>query len=194
MPAISTARAAELIETEFGIAKEALTIGAEPKALCHPHRGMWSDGLCEPCCRVRDRALAPINRLLGESLDNPIKMSDREGILELHKSVEYVRGLARAADAILKHHLPRYAELHLQAAEVAAKDGDARPAQWALENIKPGPGEKAVIDAPKLGPGGRDSGPGGVQVFVGIALGQVPASASTAQVVDVKATPVEEDE
>lgn len=192
MGAISKVRQAELVETEFGIARREGTIGAEPKALCHPLRVMFTDGLCESCSRVRERAMAPLDQTVGGSAEEAVVPSERESMLELYRTTEYLKGVAEVAKAILHHHLPRYAQLHLQAAEVAAKDGDAAPAQWALQNLKP-TGAPVVDQPPKGLPGGREAGgAGGVQVLVGITLGQIPPGASTAQVVDVQATETEE--
>lgn len=191
MGAITKMRAAELIATEFGIAREGKTIGSADKALCHPMRAMFADGLCEQCNRVRDRALAPLDQVVGGvTTGDPLDQSERQAMLDLYSTTEYLKGCARVADAILNHNLARYAQLHMRAAEVAAEDGDAGPSQWALQHLKPA--GKPVVDVPKGSPGGRDvTGAGGVQVLVGITLGQIPPGATTAQIVDAQT--VEED-
>lgn len=72
---------------------------------------------------------------------------------------------------------PQYLELHMEAASIAAKQGNALPAQWALDRIavKDDDGnEIRVTEAPAqrydTGAAGRD---GGLTINVGIALSQV---------------------
>ena len=82
------------------------------------------------------------------------------------------------AKAILRENLPRYAELHLTAAEIAASNGDSKPMEWALTAIKGEKGER-VVEPPKA-----DGGGGGIKVMIGVQIGGVPQIGATTEVVD----------
>lgn len=131
-------------------------------AHCHPDRELYANGLCGVC--------------FFDSTRVPVKAEDRaerQALVELHKGVEYVVNLGKQAKAILRENLPRYAELHLTAAEIAAADGDARPAEWALESVIAGSEGPAATPPVKGGTGGE----GGVKVFIGIKMGGLPEEA-----------------
>jgi len=66
---------------------------------------------------------------------------------EAECSPETVRKVIRKARATLASRAEFYADTHATAAVIAAAQGDAKPAQWALERIAEG--EDRVIDAPK---------------------------------------------
>lgn len=87
----------------------------------------------------------------------------------------------RTTRDMLRYAAPRYLELHMKAASIAASEGNAAPAQWALERIEMKDEETGdsirVVDAPA----GLDRSLGsvgtGLTVNVGIALSQVQPTA-----------------
>lgn len=94
-----------------------------------------------------------------------------------------VKAAIKSARASLAAAAEEYVALHLQAARAAAEDGDARPAQWALENIH-AEGER-IIDPPKTAPTQQPVG-----VRIGITMGGIPQQAGqTVEAVDVKSLP-----
>jgi hypothetical protein len=143
-------------------------------AACHPERETYADQLCGVCFFDRNR-LPP----------DPARAEERQALIALHQQAEHVTNLAKEAKAIVRQNLPRYAELHLTAAEIAASDGDARPAQWALESIPAGK-EGPVATPPAKTTGAP--GEGGFKVIIGINMGGMPQKTEEALVVD--ATPV----
>lgn len=76
----------------------------------------------------------------------------------------------QAVKAKLAMSLPIYAKLHLKATQVAASKGDARPAEWALGQIEVD--SHRAVDVSKGG-GVAD---GGIKVFVGVKVGNLPPS------------------
>lgn len=96
-----------------------------------------------------------------------------------------VRATIRAARESLQQNAERYVELHMLATEKAALDGDAGPAQWALERIA----EKGdrIVDTPKSA---------GVMpsLQIGIQVGGVPPThAITAEELPIlEAAPIED--
>jgi hypothetical protein len=174
----------ELIQTEHGLARDIGSVDA--MALCHPRRVMHARGLCEACANTYDMLF------MGGT-----ELTPREKAKALMANLDFVSGLAAAArtmqaqmedfSQVARHlmeiNLPMYATLHMKAAEVAAEEGDARPSQWALERLKPGgkqtvePEQKAPSTSPNLG----------VQVVIGVPLGNAPREAVSATVVELPA-------
>jgi hypothetical protein len=142
-------------------------------ALCHPTREAHKDKLCAVCFfdqkRLAEGARAPKSAL---------EVQQRQELMTLHAQVQHVTALAKEAKAILRENLPRYAELHMTAAEVAAANGDAKPMEWALTAIKGEKGER-VVDPPKTEAGGA-----GIRVMIGVQIGGLPTGAGTAEVID----------
>ena len=138
--------------------KALVPLGEGRQAICHPDRRHVAIGMCASCYR--------------ESLRAPrtaLEVQRHNELMALHEQVQYAESLGRQARAVLQDHLPQYAELHFEAAAIAAEQGDARPAQWALEQVKAG--KAAVVDPPR-----KEAGDSGVQVFVGIRMGGMPPS------------------
>lgn len=127
-------------------------------ATCHPERETYANDLCGVC--YFDTSRVPLD---------PKKKEERQALVALHQQVEHVTNLAREAKAILRENLPRYAELHLTAAEIAASDGDARPAEWALQSVSGGKEGPVATPPAKAGSGGE----GGVKVFIEIGRAHV---------------------
>lgn len=98
-----------------------------------------------------------------------------------------VREVIRTARELMQRNVQRYVELHLSAAEVAAAEGDAGPAQWALERIAEG--NDRVVDPPK---GGGLQTP---SLRIGIAVAGVPAARAveSAPVTAAELPPLEAD-
>lgn len=129
-------------------------------AHCHPERELHQDGLCAVCFFDQKR--------IQELRNSPAKLEERNALVTLHQQVEHVVNLGKQAKAILRENLPRYAELHLTAAEIAASNGDAKPMEWALTAIKGEKGER-VVEPPK-----SEGGSSGVKVMIGIQMGGIP--------------------
>jgi predicted component of type VI protein secretion system len=66
----------------------------------------------------------------------------------LERTPEALRKAIRDARELLVSRSSQYVELHQEAAARAAKRGDARPAQWALEHVSMA-GERIVEPAPQ---------------------------------------------
>src|SRR5690606_23537733 len=98
----------------------------------------------------------------------------------------------KALKAKLALNLPAYADLHLKAAAVAAREGDAKPAQWALEHITDPEGGRVAQPAAKA-VAEKSGGSGGVKVFIGVKVGGLPRQAIEATVVSAEDVPVLED-
>lgn len=127
---------------------------------CHPERETYANDLCGVC--YFDATRVPVD---------PKKKEERQALVAMHQQVTHLKNLYLEAKAILRENLPRYAELHLTAAEIAAADGDARPAEWALQSIPGGKDEGPVATPPaKAG----SVGEGGVKVFIGVKIGGLP--------------------
>lgn len=143
-------------------------------ATCHPGRERHSDsGLCAVCFfdqkRLLDGARAPKTAL---------ELAQRQELMSLHKQVEHVVNLGKEAKAILRENLPRYAELHLTAAEVAAANGDSKPMEWALTAIKGEKGERVVEPVKADGAGT------GIKIMIGVQVGGIPAAIATSEPID----------
>lgn len=147
----------------------------KPKPTCHPNREIYAHELCAVCYFDQRRAA-------GEEAITALEKKLRNELVELHRATEHVVNLGRQAKAIVRENLPRYAELHLTAAEVAASKGDSKPAFEMLSGMKM-PGDVGhIVDPPK-----KDTAPQGVQVFIGVKMGGIPEAAqiaATAQVTD----------
>lgn len=145
------------------------------KALCHPSRPNFGQGLCRQCWRLRDKGIAPRDDMqYGRSAG---KIARHNELIAMQQATEYLEGLGRAAKAILRENMPEYAELHLEAARNAALEGDAKPSQWAMEHVK-------IVDKPIVDPAPKEGGAGGVKVFLGIKIGSVPEAAISAVVTE----------
>lgn len=89
--------------------------------------------------------------------NTPALFSD--GMCEKHSEYQYTTGeIRRAAKAHLERDAVKYAELHMQAAEVAAKRGRSRPMEWALLHTR------------TVEPVQKESNGSGVVVNVGVVL------------------------
>ena len=150
------------------------------KALCHPNRkAVTGDGLCSACFVAQIRETQPNKKEL-------VKL--RHMLVDLHKDAEYVKHLAKQAEAIVQSHLPDYAELHFEGAQVAALEGNTKPAEWALTHIKPGKDEKPIIE-----PQAKEQGPdSSVRVFVGVKVAGL-ADTHTEHVIDAERVPQEDE-
>jgi hypothetical protein len=145
-------------------------------ATCHPGRPAHLDGLCAVCWfDNREKALATAGprELTGKEKER------RRELVAMHQKVSHLGTLYKEAQAILRENLPRYAELHLTAAEVAAANGDARPSEWALSSAR-GPKGERIVEPPA-----KDAGTGGsgVKIVIGINMGAMPEA--TAEVTEV---------
>jgi len=184
---------ADLVQTDFGPAHPARVPDAPDKALCHPHRAMFADGLCETCVEVRTKldvlmaTLDPADPVLTAL--KPEGQTARRAMIDLFSIAEYAEGAVQYTQALMVAALPMYAKLLYRAAEVAAEDGDSRPMEFALKFAKMAEG-KTVVDAPeRVNAAGTKGLPAGVQVLIGIQTGSLPPGAQmSAHVVDVPVT------
>jgi len=143
---------------------------ATRKALCHPARKrVTDDGWCAACLIRRTNAATP------QALQHK---QVRHALRELHRNVEHVKELGEEAQAILEAGLPDYASLHMEAARTAAAKGDARPAEWALQNIVAA-GNRIVKPVEKAA--GPDNS---VKVFVGVKVHGLPTTESDGVVIE----------
>jgi hypothetical protein len=145
-----------------------------PGATCHPGREEFVDGLCGVCYydmkRLAENERPPANAL---------ELYQKHKLTKLHEDVKRIEALLLSAKAIVRENMPRYAELHMIATEVAASKGDARPAEWALSSVKGEKGERAV-EPPKA----EASAGAGVKVIIGVQMGCLPTTGGTAEVID----------
>lgn len=100
-----------------------------------------------------------------------------------------IKAVIKSAREALARRANDYADLHWNAAVMAAMKGDAGPAQWAIERIAEG-GQR-IIDAPK-------SGPAAPTLQIGIALGGMPTAPNqpritAAELPALEAAPAEDD-
>lgn len=100
-----------------------------------------------------------------------------------------VREIIKEARATLQRRAVFYLDLHAQAATVAAEQGDAKPAQWALERIAE-EGDR-VVDEPKSAPAAAPP-----QFNLGFVIGGIPMpsrqlTAGDLPVLDASAQPVD---
>lgn len=140
------------------MAKHFLGLPDMTRAVCHPKRKHVKDGLCRECLLINPKTLP--------NKDKVARKQQRE-LMVLHENAKHVEEVFLEAKAILRENVPRYAELHLEAAEVAAEKGDSRPMEWALQHVK-------GKDAPIVEPPAKEPVSSGVRVFVGINMGGVP--------------------
>jgi hypothetical protein len=92
-----------------------------------------------------------------EGENTPAKYSD--GLCDKHSEYQFTTGeIRRAAREHLERDGVKYAELHMQAAEVAAKRGRSRPMEWALLHTR-------IVE-----PVAKEDGASGVVVNVGVVL------------------------
>lgn len=101
----------------------------------------------------------------------------REVAKETGRAPRLIKDIIKSARERLCEQAETYVDLHLQAAINAAAEGDAKPAQWALEHIQEG--NQRIVEREKVGPGTPS-------INIGFAIGGMP---TPKQVVD--ATPIE---
>jgi hypothetical protein len=85
-----------------------------------------------------------------------------------------VRSIIKAARTALQQRAEFYVEAHAAATVVAAAQGDAKPAQWALERIAEG--EDRIVDRDK------NEGPSAPTFNIGFNMGGVPKQLAPAPV------------
>lgn len=100
--------------------------------------------------------------------------------LALRKSTAAIKSAVPKARERLQERALSYADLHFEAAQIAAMKGDASPAQWALERIKDKDekGKTQHIVAPVKS---EDNGPRLPTVNIGVMLGGIAPNASLAK-------------
>ncbi len=130
------------------------------RAICHPKRPHAERGLCRQCLIKEQKE--PSTGLMAT-----VRKSQAE-LVQLHKTAGRLEALEAETKAIMRENLPAYAELHKQAATVAAEKGDSRPIEWALQHVK-------MKDAPIVEAPAKEPATTGVRVFVGINMGGVPS-------------------
>jgi hypothetical protein len=122
------------------------------KAVCHPTRSNFKDGLCESC----------VNReLIDKAVTAQQKKHFDNEIEALHHTVEFLEEITQKARRILQENLPGYAAMHFAGATIAAAQGDTRPAEWALTQVKAGK-ETPVQPPAKTAP------ESGLKIFIGV--------------------------
>ena len=134
---------------------------------CHPDRPqVGRTGMCHECYVGGDGA----KQL---SLQDAIKLAEK------HADPAFAKILKQQALALLMERLPDYAQMHFEAAKMAALKGDAKPAEWALTTIRES-GGAAVVE-----PAAQKTLPeGGVKVFIGVKLGGAPNELEASNPVD----------
>lgn len=97
------------------------------------------------------------------------ELTEREATLQLHAGIDgkRTRAIIDKAKDKLAARLDDYLDAHMIATQQAAAEGDAKPAQWALENISV-EGERAV-DPPQ-----KNLPPAAPTFNIGFALGGMP--------------------
>lgn len=100
-----------------------------------------------------------------------------------------VKELVKQARERFLSRVNDYVDIHIEAARVAAADGDAKPAQWALERIA-AEGERVVelVADPRAMPSPMQGG-----INIGVMVGGIPAPPATqtldTAIVDADALP-----
>ncbi len=147
------------------------------KALCHPTKANYLDGQCKDC--VNRAAITRAVEAKMPHADDKLKKQYANELTELHRSVEYIEGLGRQARGILEDNLPAYAAMHFEGAKIAAADGDTRPAEWALSQVKAG--KETPVQPPA-----KTAGESGIKIFIGVQMAGngEPVEAGT-KVIDV---------
>lgn len=120
---------------------------------------------------------------MGGGAEGALAATRAAEIQVMAEAVQDIEELGRKARTILQTHLPQYALLHYQGAQIAASKGDTRPAEWALQAVKTPKGGAPVEPPAKTAP------ETGIKVFIGVGLGNMPAQAITAQVVELPPLP-----
>lgn len=135
----------------------------------HPDREGNDAGYCAECWALfrAEQGLDPEGDVEWDRVQTRLA-----NLLDLPEQKDRVlKRRMKALKAKMVLNLPIYADLHLEAAKIAAAEGDAKPAQWALEKV--GIDGENVIDAPKAG----DKNEGGVKVVIGVKVAGVPETA-----------------
>lgn len=133
---------------------------------------------------------ALIASVRGDEPEQELQTRGRALALALGRTPAAIRKAVVSARERLQESAGTYAELHLEAARVAAREGDAKPAEWALERItaptEDGKGLERVVEPIK--------GAGQVQtmpvVNIGIGLGGIAPGAKLTPQVEIQRIPV----
>lgn len=114
-----------------------------------------------------------------EETEEQLQQRGRALGIALRRSPEAIRNQVQEAQERLANRATSYVDLHFKAAMVAAEEGNAGPAQWAIERItaKDEKGKKVRIVEPVKT---EDTGNRGPTVNIGLALGGVTPGASLA--------------
>lgn len=155
-------------------AREARSLAAAKRRApaCHPDRPqVGKTGLCHECY-VGGQAGANL------SLQDAMKLADK------HKDPMVGQAIRDRALAVLVERLPDYADMHFEAAKMAALKGNAEPAQWALTTVKSA-GGAAVVEPPTKGPADA----GGVKIIIGVKLGGLERQLDASNPVDAQIVP-----
>lgn len=136
----------------------------------------------EPLPDITERALARNGQLPVEDAElvpadapfepKPVRVNCKscekratmpDGMCAQHSELRHSTAeLKRRSKRLLERGAVRYAKLHMKAAEVAAREGDSKPAMEGLV-------WSGVVE-PIAGKGGGGSGPGPIQVVIGVKL------------------------
>lgn len=136
---------------------------------CHPDREqVGKTGLCHECY------------IGGTGGGKQLSIQDAIKIAEKHADPAFAKILKQQALALLMEQLPIYAQLHIEAAKMAALKGDARPAEWALTTIREAGGQ-AVVEPAAAKPA-PDAG--GIKIFFGVNLGGAPKELAASNPID----------
>lgn len=132
---------------------------------------------------------ALIKSVKGDESDKDLQTRGRALAYALGRSPTAIRGAIIKARQRLQENAGKYAELHIKAAAIAAKEGDAGPSQWALERItaptEDGKGVERIVQPLKS----ADETNRMPVVNIGLALGGIGPNASLTPRVVVKELP-----
>lgn len=95
-------------------------------------------------------------------------LSPRETAEEIHATPKRAKELMSLAKQRMARRIDEYLDAHMVATKIAAVEGDAKPAQWALENIEV-EGVR-VVDPPM-----KNQPPPAPTFNLGFAIGGMPA-------------------
>lgn len=151
------------------------------KALCHTNRANFRDGQCKQCWNTAN-ITAAVERIMPDATAVEKRNYGHE-LEEAHRTVEYIENLGRQARRILEDNLPGYATMHFEGAKIAAADGDTRPAEWALSQVKAG--KETPVQPPA-----KTAAESGIRIFIGVQTNGEGQTKVEGKVIDVEATPV----
>lgn len=142
--------------------------------------------------------LSPVEKLTVEAMVASVKGDEsleqlnirgRALAMALGRSPAAIRKAVVEARERIQSRAGDYADLHFEATKVAAKEGDAKPAEWALERItapsESGKGVERIVQPLKT----SEEGPRMPVVNIGVSLGGISAGASLKTHVAVKELP-----